>query len=115
MYRTSADPHVTEIVYSQKLSTSAGKNRVGVLLALAIVCLAALAVTVFVGAPRELEGKEWTMALGAALFGVPAMIIHARGNGCSRSSATVIRFASKWTERSSRSPSRAVEASSLST
>jgi hypothetical protein len=78
MYRTSADPNTTEIVYTQDVSTAAGKHSVGILAALSIICLVMLGVTLFAGAPREIQGKEWLMALGAAIFGVPAGLVYSR-------------------------------------
>ena len=76
MYRTSANPNVDEVVYSLDVVSSAGKHLLGVLLALSMICLVCLGVTLFAGAPREVAGLEWLMALGAACFALPALFVH---------------------------------------
>ena len=45
MYRTSADPNPTEVVYTQEVSTAAGNHSVGILAALSLICLVMLGVT----------------------------------------------------------------------
>ena len=44
--------------------------------ALSLICLVAYVVTIFAGAPPEIEAWKWTMPAGAAAFALPAYLLH---------------------------------------
>jgi len=55
--------------------TSKGGTTVGILLAISIIFLVMLGVSVFAGAPPEIEPYVWTFGVGAGVFAVPGVIV----------------------------------------
>jgi hypothetical protein len=76
-YRT-ADPRSVEELFTLSVSTAKGRELVGFIGALSILFWVALAVTIFAGAPPEIEAWAWTMPALGVIFGALAWIIHAR-------------------------------------
>lgn len=70
-YRQSASPE-EEVLETFDISTTKGGNLLGFLGAMSLAFLVALGVSVFIGAPPEIEPWIWTFPVGAALFAVPA-------------------------------------------
>jgi hypothetical protein len=77
-YRSNADPRKVEELFTLSISTAKGRELVGVIGALSIVFWVALAVTIFSGAPPEIEAWAWTMPTLGVIFGAIAYGVHLR-------------------------------------
>lgn len=71
-YRDNASP-AEEVIETFSVSTAKGAALLGCLLAGALFCAVAWVVSVFVGTPAELEGREWSFGVGLVVFAAPAL------------------------------------------
>jgi hypothetical protein len=64
-----------EALLTLDVYTSKGGTTVGLLMAMSIVFLVMLGVSVFAGAPPEIEPYIWTFGVGAVAFAIPSVIV----------------------------------------
>lgn len=70
-YREPAGPK-EEVLETLSISTTKGGGTLGFLIAMSLMFLVVLGVSVFAGAPPEIEPWIWTFPVGAVLFAIPA-------------------------------------------